>query len=195
MWAAANRRSRTSGGIELADSWATDGHKWFNVPYDSRLRLLRPPRPQRHGHLLLAPYLARSGRTRAPATWTPNPPAAHVVSRSRPRCAGSGRDGIAAMVDQSCGNARQFAARLAAGRRRVVNDVVLNQVLVAFCADDVHTEAVVRRVQEGGVCWLGGSTWHGQSVMRISVSNWSTTAGDVDRVVATMSRLRSELTA
>ncbi len=184
MWAAAAPSLRhLVAGVERCDSWATDGHKWLNVPYDSGFAFVAQPAPHRQAMSVQAPYLMQSGEggPRDEMDWTPE-----FSRRARGFTAYAairalGRDGIAAMVEQSCAHARHFAELLDGHHgARVVNDVVLNQVLVTF-GDDAHTDAVVKRVQESGVCWLGGSKWHGQSVMRISVSNWSTTTEDVER--------------
>ncbi len=100
-----------------------------------------------------------------------------------------GRRGVAALIDRNCGQARQFAEILGRDPRvKILNDVVLNQVLVRFGDDDATTRAVITRVQQEGTCWLAGTTWHGVAAMRISVSNWSTTAEDVERSAAAILR-------
>jgi glutamate/tyrosine decarboxylase-like PLP-dependent enzyme len=100
-----------------------------------------------------------------------------------------GRDGLAGLVERCCGLARRFAEELGAiDGVTIANDVVLNQVLVGF-GDDEHTDAVIEGIQREGTCWMGGTTWHGRRLMRISVSNWTTTDGDVDRSVDAIRRV------
>jgi glutamate/tyrosine decarboxylase-like PLP-dependent enzyme len=172
-------------GVERADSWATDCHKWLNVPYDSAFVATRDPVAHVAAMSWEAPYVVPgAGRD----------PYRYVVEASR-RARGFavwaalsqlGRDGIAGLVDRSCGHARRFAVALtdADPGVEVLNDVVLNQVLVRFDDADEVTRAVIAGVQAGGEAWIGGSTWDGVAVMRISVSGWMTTADDVDRSVA-----------
>jgi glutamate/tyrosine decarboxylase-like PLP-dependent enzyme len=105
-----------------------------------------------------------------------------------------GRDGVGELVDRCCALARRFADGLAAAGAVVVNDVVLNQVLVDF-GSDARNDAVVDGVQREGTCWLGATTWHGRRLMRISVSNWSTTEADIDRSVAAVLRVAADVEA
>ena len=94
-----------------------------------------------------------------------------------------GRSGVAELIERCCPLARRFAEQLSAiDGVQVANDVVLDQVLVHF-ADDDRTDQVIERVQRSGECWMGATTWHGQRLMRISVSSWRTTEADVDRSV------------
>ncbi|MGH3144302.1 MAG: pyridoxal phosphate-dependent decarboxylase family protein [Rubrobacter sp.] len=195
MWAAASPTLRhLVAGIERADSWATDAHKWLNVPYDSGLVFCAHPAAHKAAMGTQASYLVQSeGRERDQLDWNPE---ASRRARGSPVYAALrslGRSGVADLVDRCCAHARRFAEAL--GKEpgiEVLNDVVLNQVLVRFLDDggdhDVRTRAVIEAVQEDGTCWLGGTTWQGKGAMRISVSNWSTTTEDVDRSVAAILR-------
>jgi glutamate/tyrosine decarboxylase-like PLP-dependent enzyme len=185
LWAAASPRYRhLVEGAERADSWATDAHKWLNVPYDCGIVFCR--RPQAHGDAMAvaASYLQRADG-RSPSDWVPESSrrargfAVWAALRSL------GREGVAELVERCCEHARSFASLLgAAPGVEILNDVVLNQVLVRFGDDDETTREVVRRVQADGTCWLGGTDWQGRAAMRISVSSFRTTAADVERSVA-----------
>jgi glutamate/tyrosine decarboxylase-like PLP-dependent enzyme len=191
LWAAASPSLRhLVDGAGLADSWATDAHKWLNVPYDSGLAFVAHPEAHRAAMTTTASYLLPSEEhaKRDAVDFTPE-----FSRRARgfsvyAALRSLGRAGVAELVERCCAHARRFAELL--GREpgvEILNDVVLNQVLVRFLDaggdHDGRTAAVVRRVQEDGVLWLGGTTWHGMGAMRISVSNWSTTDEDVDRSV------------
>ena len=198
LWAAASpRTAHLVRGIELADSWACDGHKWLNVPYDAGYAICAHPEVHATALAYTAEYLTgqvlgrefgggdfvpeSSRRARGFATW--------AALRSL------GRSGVADLVDGCCDVARRFAERLdELDGVDVVNDVVLNQVLVRV-GDAELTARLERALQEDGTCWMGGTTWRDERLLRISVSNWSTTPDDVDRVVAAIVRLRSELLA
>src|SRR3712207_124196 len=195
MWAAATPSTRhLVDGIELADSWATDAHKWLNVPYDSGLVFCAHPAAHREAMGSHASYLVHSeGRERDELDWNPE---ASRRARGFPVYAAIrslGRSGIADLVDRCCAHARRFAEALAQEPTvEVLNEVVLNQALVRFLDldgdHDARTRALVKAVQEDGTCWLGGTTWQGKAAMRISVSNWSTTTDDVDRSVEAILR-------
>jgi glutamate/tyrosine decarboxylase-like PLP-dependent enzyme len=195
LWAAASRALRPLvRGVDRADSWATDAHKWLNVPYDSGLVFTSHGDAHRAAMSLSAAYLMRSpNEPREPMDWTPESSrhargfAVYAALRSL------GVRGLEAMLDRCCRLARRFADRLGEdGRIQVLNDVVLNQVLVRVTPvsgdADAATRDALRRVQEERVCWLGGTRWHGMDAMRISVSNWSTTEEDVDRSVESILR-------
>jgi glutamate/tyrosine decarboxylase-like PLP-dependent enzyme len=198
LWAAASPASRhLTRGIERADSWATDAHKWLNVPYDSGLVFCAHPDAHRTAMGTHASYLVYSeGAERDQLDWNPE---ASRRARGFPVYAAIrslGRSGVVDLVDRCCAHARRFAEALAwEPGVEVLNDVVLNQVLVRFLDTggdhDARTRAVVKAVQEDGTCWLGGTTWQGKVAMRISVSNWSTTTDDVDRSVAAILRAAS----
>ena len=187
LWAAASPQRRALvSGVELADSWATDAHKWLNVPYDSGLAIVADSAAHRASMTLSAAYLEQTaGAERDEIDWVPE---FSRRARGFPIYAAIrflGRRGVADLIDRCCAHAERFARLLGAdGRVRILCQVVLNQVLVRFQGEgrepDELTRAVIRRVQQEGTCWLAGTTWHGVAAMRISVSNWSTTEADVD---------------
>ena len=187
LWlrAAPSLRDR-AGGIELADSWATDAHKWLNVPYDCGIVVVRDAAAHRGAMAVRAAYLEHAEHAERDAL--EYVPEFSRRARSVPVHAALrhlGRDGVAALIERCCAHARRFAERLARETGvRVLNDVVANQVLVRFGDDDDTTREVIARVQRDGTCWLGGTTWKGLAAMRISVSNWATGEDDVDRSVA-----------
>ena len=185
LWAAASPRYRhLVAGCERADSWATDAHKWLNVPYDCGIVFCREPVAHGQAMAVAAAYLQRTDG-RSPSDWVPESSrrargfAVWAALRSL------GRRGVAELVDRCCEHARTFAELLGAQPGvEILNDVVLNQVLVRFGDDDEETRATVRRVQEDGTCWLGGTEWQGRAAMRISVSSFRTTREDVERSAA-----------
>jgi glutamate/tyrosine decarboxylase-like PLP-dependent enzyme len=188
LWAAvAPERSHLVRGVGGADSWATDAHKWLNVPYDSGLAFVRDPEPLRAAMGVTAAYLPDSMMRE---------PAAHAPELSR-RARGVevwavlralGRSGLADLIERDCRHAARFAEGLREAGFEILNEVVLNQVLVAF-GDDETTRRVVAAIQEDGTCWAGVTVWQGRTAMRISVSGWSTTTEDVERSLAAMLRL------
>jgi glutamate/tyrosine decarboxylase-like PLP-dependent enzyme len=202
LWAAVSPALRhLVNGVERADSWATDAHKWLNVGYDCGFVAVRDPDAHRAAMSTFASYLMQSQTQREP--WE------FVLDSSRRARAFAlyaalrslGRTGVRELVERCCWLARRMADRLApAPGVEVLNDVVLNQVLVRFLpaagagsaadadAVDAHTREVIRRVQDEGTAWMGGTTWHGKAAMRISVSNWSTTEADADRTVDAIRR-------
>ncbi|HSI81793.1 MAG TPA: aminotransferase class V-fold PLP-dependent enzyme [Solirubrobacterales bacterium] len=188
LWAAASpaRREQTAG-IERADSWVADAHKWLNVPYDSSFAIVRDPEPHRAAMAVTASYLPRSGEERWPAEWVPE---LSRRARAFPVYAALrslGRDGVAGIVDSCCERAAEIAGILAdVPGAEILNEVTLNQVLVRFDDDDATTEAVIEAVQDDGVCWVAGTTWRGRRAMRISIVNWQTSADDVKRSAASI---------
>ncbi len=196
LWAAASpQKAALVDGVELADSWACDGHKWLNVPYDGAYAFCAHPDVHATALAYTAEYLTgqvagrefgggdfvpeSSRRARGFATW--------AALRSL------GRSGVADLVDRCCELARRFAAGLDdIDGVRVVNDVVLNQVLVRVGDADL-TDRLEQAIQDDGTCWMGATTWRGERLLRIAVSNWTTTEADVDLVVATIARLRAGL--
>ncbi len=183
LWAAASPRLRhLVAGHDGADSWATDAHKWLNVPYDSGLVFVRDGAAHHAAMAVSAAYLPQApGQARDPFDWVPE-----MSRRARgftlyAAIRELGAEGIAAMIERSCDLASRMARRLAdrAGVR-IANEVVLNQVLVSF-GDDALTRDVIERVQAEGTAWLGGTTFHGEAAMRISVSGWNTREDDIDR--------------
>jgi glutamate/tyrosine decarboxylase-like PLP-dependent enzyme len=198
MWAAASPTLQPLvDGIELADSWATDAHKWLNVPYDSGLVFCAHSEAHQAAMGTHASYLIHSeGRERDQMDWTPE---FSRRARGLPVYAAIrslGRSGIADLIDRCCAHALRFGRALAQTPGvEILNEVVLNQVLVRFLDPggdhDARTRATIKAVQEDGTCWLGGTTWQGKAAMRISVCNWSTTVEDVDRSIEAIVRAAS----
>jgi glutamate/tyrosine decarboxylase-like PLP-dependent enzyme len=189
LWAAASPgRAHLVEGVGAADSWATDAHKWLNVPYDCGLVFCRQPQALRSA-LSNSPaaYLADGG-PREPMEYTPE-----MSRRARgvevwAALRSLGRSGLADLVERCCRHATRFADGLTAAGFEVLNDVVLNQVLVAF-GDDARTQRVIQAVQADGASWCGGTVWRGRAAMRISVSSWVTTEADVEQALAAMVRV------
>src|SRR3954471_2990544 len=184
LWAAASpSRKRLIAGFERADSWATDGHKWLNVPYDSGIAAVADASAHRAAMTSTSAYIpAHEEDIPWGFDWNPefSRRARGVAVYAALRALG--RDGVAELVDRCCSHAALMASLLrAADGVEVLNDVVLNQVLVRFGDSDELTNAVIERVQADGVCWLAGSTFLGRAVMRVSVVGWQTTARDVER--------------
>lgn len=180
LWAAAApERAGLLAGYECADSWATDAHKWLNVPYDSGIAFCRDADSLRASMAVQAAYLVRGDR-REPSQTTPE-----LSRRARgvevwAAIRSLGRSGVADLIERTCRHATRFANGLRAAGHEVANDVVLNQVLVSF-GDDETTRQVTAAVQADGTCWCGGTVWQGRTLMRISVSSWATTEDDVER--------------
>ncbi len=182
LWAAASEELKhLVAGVERADSWATDGHKWLNVPYDSGFVICAHPEAHRSAMTVTAAYLIQSDKERDPLEWTPE-----FSRRARGFTVYAalkhlGRRGVREMVERCCARARQMADLLRKHPAvEILNDIVLNQVLVRFYQSDEKTRTVIERVQQDGTCWLSGTTWHGMAAMRISVSNWSTSERDIE---------------
>jgi glutamate/tyrosine decarboxylase-like PLP-dependent enzyme len=174
-------------GLADADSWATDFHKWLNVPYDSGVALVREAESLRAAMAITADYLPTS-EFRNPSDFTPE-----LSRRARgvevwAALRSLGRQGVTELIERNCRQARRFAAGLNAAGFKVLNDVVLNQVLVAF-GDAETTNRVIAEIQTEGTCWCGGTVWQGQTAMRISVSSWATTDADVERSLDAMVRI------
>ncbi|MDE2926836.1 MAG: pyridoxal-dependent decarboxylase [Acidobacteriota bacterium] len=192
LWARASRRlGPLSAGVERADSWATDAHKWLNVPYDSGLAIVRDAGALRATMSVHADYLP--GRiSRDPFEFTPETSRRMRGVEIWAALLALGRDGIEELVDRNCLQARRFAAGLFDAGWEILNDVVLNQVLVAF-GDDRITTDVIRGVQREGTCWCGKTNWNGRAAMRISVSSWATTDEDVERSLAAILRVADDM--
>ncbi|HEX5618998.1 MAG TPA: aminotransferase class V-fold PLP-dependent enzyme [Solirubrobacteraceae bacterium] len=187
LWAAASPQYRhLTHGAERAQSWAVDAHKWLNVPYDGALSIVADRAPVRAAMSMRASYLPDEAG-REPIDYVPE---ASRRARALPIYAAMrqlGRSGIAELVDRCCALARRLAAAMEElDGAHVLNDVVLNQVLVRFGESDDVTRAVIDDVQRGGEAWLGGTVWNGQAAARVSVSNWSTTEEDIDRLAAAL---------
>jgi glutamate/tyrosine decarboxylase-like PLP-dependent enzyme len=183
LWArTAPARAHLAAGVELADSWSVDGHKWLNVPYDCGIAFVRDAAAHRGAMATTAAY-AQPGDEREPCQFTPE-----FSRRARgvevwAALRTLGRAGVGEMVERSCRQAVRMAEHLRAAGLAVLNEVVLNQVLVSF-GDAERTQRAIAAIQRGGECWCGGTVWQGHTAMRISVSGWATTDEDIDRAAA-----------
>lgn len=183
LWAAcAPLRQHLTAGYEEADSWATDGHKWLNVPYDCGLAFVRDGGALRSALSLEAAYLPAS-TAREPMHWTPESSRRARGVEVWAAIRSLGAAGVGEMVERTCRHAARFAAVLGEAGCDILNEVVINQVLVSFGSDE-RTRAVLGAIQDDGTCWCGGTVWRGRAAMRISVSSWATTEEDVERSAA-----------
>jgi len=186
LWAAvAPSRAHLTAGIALADSWATDAHKWLNVPYDCGLAFVRDADALRGAMAISAEYLPTDSPQRNPSDFTPE-----LSRRARgvevwAALLSLGQKGVTEMIERNCAQARRFAEALSNAGHRILNDVVLNQVLVSFGSPET-TLRVIDAIQEDGTCWAGSTVWQGSTAMRISVCSAATTDADVERSVAAM---------
>jgi glutamate/tyrosine decarboxylase-like PLP-dependent enzyme len=174
-------------GIADADSWATDFHKWLNVPYDSGLALVRDPDALRAAMAITADYLPTTSPYRNPSDFTPE-----LSRRARgvevwAALRSLGRKGVTELVERTCRHAKRFSEGFQAAGYKVLNDVILNQVLVTFGEAEATTH-VISDIQADGTCWCGSTVWQGQTAMRISVSSWATSDADVERSLESMLR-------
>jgi glutamate/tyrosine decarboxylase-like PLP-dependent enzyme len=189
LWAAATPKlSHLVQGVAEADSWATDGHKWLNVPYDSGIALVRDADALRAAMSVTAEYLPTASEYRNPSDYTPE-----LSRRARgvdvwAALRALGRSGVAELIERNCRQAGRFAEGLRHAGHTVHNEVVLNQVLVSF-GDPDTTNRVIAGVQQDGTCWCGGTVWQGKTAMRISVSSWATTDDDVERSLEAILRV------
>jgi glutamate/tyrosine decarboxylase-like PLP-dependent enzyme len=189
LWArVAPSRVHLADGVELADSWATDGHKWLNVPYDSGLAFVRDGEALRRAMSIAAEYLPTEGEHRTPSDYTPE---SSRRARGADLWAGLralGRRGLSELVERHCRQARRLAEALSAAGYEILNDVVLNQVMVSF-GDAACTNEVIAGVQADGTCWCGGTVWQGRTAMRVSISSWATTDEDIGRSIEALLRI------
>jgi glutamate/tyrosine decarboxylase-like PLP-dependent enzyme len=181
-----------AAGLEKADSWATDFHKWLNVPYDSGLALVRDMDTLQAAMAVTAEYLPTSSPYRNPSDFVPE-----LSRRARgvevwAALRALGRKGVVELVERNCRQARRFAEGLQSAGYQVLNDVVLNQVLVSF-GDAETTHKVISGIQNDGTCWCGGTIWQGKTAMRISVSSWATTDEDVEKSLNAMLRVAYQI--
>jgi glutamate/tyrosine decarboxylase-like PLP-dependent enzyme len=195
LWAAVSAKHRLlTRGVDGADSWAVDAHKWLNVPQDCGIAIVAHPEAHRASMSTSTAYLVKSeGSGRDPVDWNPE---FSRRARAIPVYATLlhlGRAGIADLVDRCCALSRRMVERLCASPDvQVLNDVVLNQALIRFRDDDETTREVIARVQRDGTCWLGGTVWKGAAAMRISIISASTTEIDVDRSAEAILRCLAE---
>ncbi|NIV16920.1 MAG: aspartate aminotransferase family protein [Woeseiaceae bacterium] len=193
LWAAAAKNYRhLIDGFERADSWATDAHKWLNVPYDSGVAFVARPADLASAMAITADYLPTDSEFRNPSDFTPE-----LSRRARgvdvwAALRSLGRQGVDELVERCCRHARRFAEGFKAAGYEVLNDVVLNQVLVSF-GDEATTRKVIKAIQAEGTCWCGPSVWQGRTAMRISVSSWATTENDVEASLDAMIRVANRL--
>jgi len=178
-------------GFELADSWATDAHKWPNVSYDSGIVLVRDGAALRTAMGVSAAYLT-PGTRREPMHHTPDASRRARGVELWAALKSQGRAGLRDLIEGTCALAKRFEAGLRAAGFEVLNEVVINQVLASFGPAEV-TREVIRRIQEDGTCWCGATEWQGRAAMRISVSSWATTEEDVDRSLEAMVRIAREV--
>jgi glutamate/tyrosine decarboxylase-like PLP-dependent enzyme len=191
LWAAASPAKRTlTNGIDLADSVATDAHKWLNVPYDSGLVFVRDARTLNAAMSASAAYLIE-GQTRDPQLFVPEMSRRARAVEVWAALRSLGRRGLAEMIERNCRHSVRFASELRKAGYQVLNDVVLNQVLVCFGAPEV-TRRVIAAIQRDGTCWCGGTSWQGNIAMRISVSSWATSDADVEQSIAAIVRCARE---
>lgn len=189
LWAsAAPSLAHLVEGISDADSWATDAHKWLNVPYDCGVAFVRQEAALRAAMAITAEYLPTVTEHRNPSDYTPE-----LSRRARgievwAVLRSLGRAGVAELIERTCRHARRFAEGLAHAGYEILNDVVLNQVLVSF-GDAATTNTIIAGIQRDGTCWCGGTVWQGKTAMRISVSSWATTDDDVEKSLAAMLRI------
>jgi glutamate/tyrosine decarboxylase-like PLP-dependent enzyme len=189
LWArVAPSREHLVEGVEHADSWATDGHKWLNVPYDSGVAFVRDGDALRRSMAVSAEYLPTETEHRNPSDHTPE-----LSRRARgvevwAALRSLGRSGLTELIERNCRQARRFAEELTAAGYRVHNEVVLNQVVVSFGEAEL-TRRVIAELQSDGTLWAGETVWQGQVAMRISVINWSTTDADVERSLEAILRI------
>lgn len=179
-------------GIEQADSWSTDAHKWLNMPYDCGLAFVRDRTALPAAMAITAEYLPTDTPFRNPSDYTPE-----LSRRARgvevwAALRSLGRSGLAEMIERGCRAAARFARQLSEAGCEILNEVVLNQVLVSFGSPE-RTRQVIDGVQADGTCWCGGTVWQGRTAMRISVCGWSTTETGVDRSVAAILRVARSL--
>ncbi len=189
LWAAAAADYRhLAAGIERADSWATDAHKWLNVPYDSGIAFVRDAAALKAAMSITAAYLTTESEFRNPSDFTPE-----LSRRARgvdvwAALRSLGRHGVDDLIARCCRLAQRFADGFREAGFEVLNDVVLNQVLVSF-GDEEMTRRIIGEIQSDGTCWCGATVWQQKTAMRISVCNWSTTEADVDRSLEAMLRI------
>ncbi len=192
LWASAvSSKKYLSEGINLADSWATDAHKWLNVPYDSGLAFVKDSESLRSAMSLTAAYLPQ-GEHREPSQYCPE-----LSRRSRgieiwAALHSLGRSGLSDLIDRTCRHAEKFADGLRSAGFDILNDVVINQVLVSFGSPQ-ETKTIIREIQNDGTCWCGGTEWQGKTAMRISICSHATTEDDVEKSLEAMIRIAKKI--
>jgi glutamate/tyrosine decarboxylase-like PLP-dependent enzyme len=186
LWAAASPATRhLTAGVQHADSWAVDAHKWLNVPYDGAMAIVADADAHVAAMSLAGPYLVADPGQRDSTNYVPESSRRARVLPIYAAIRSLGRAGIAEIIERNCAQARRMAKLLNdIPGAEVLNDVVLNQVLVRLPGGEDANRAAIAAIQRDGTCWLGGTTWNGEYVVRVSISNWATTDQDVDRSAA-----------
>jgi glutamate/tyrosine decarboxylase-like PLP-dependent enzyme len=188
LWAAASpERAKLMKGVELADSVATDAHKWLNVPYDCGIVFCSDETAHRRAMSLAAAYIVATSDERDAHEFVPEESRRARAIPVYAAMRSLGRRGFTELIERNCRQARQFADALRAAGYEVLNEVVLNQVLVSFGAPE-KTHRTIAAIQEDGICWCGGTVWKDRVAMRISVINWSTTDDDVNQSIDSILR-------
>ena len=188
LWAGASPNYKyLTEGYELADSWATDAHKWLNVPYDSGIVFVKNPENLQTAMSMDGAYLDQTG-DRIPYQFTPE-----LSRRARgidiwATLRTLGKNGVAELIERTCNHAKKFSEELNRAGFNILNDVVINQVLVSF-GDSETTNKIISEIQKDGTCWCGGTVWHDKTAMRISVSSWATTDEDVEKSLKAIIRI------
>lgn len=191
LWAGASpNKAYLTEGYESADSWATDAHKWLNVPYDSGIVLCSQPDDLRTAMSMEGDYLDQSG-SRIPYQYTPELSRRARAVEIWAALHSLGRKGVADLIDRTCRYAQKFADGIRKERFEILNNVIINQVLVSFGSAEIN-EKIISEIQQDGTCWVGGSKWKGKTVMRISVSSWATTDEDVEKSLDVIIRIANK---
>lgn len=192
LWAAASKhRKPLVEGVAMADSWATDAHKWLNVPQDSGIAIVREPEFLARAMAINAAYYPDPGTAkREPMQWGPESSRRARAVEIWAALRSLGRQGVDDLIEGTCRHAMTFAQGFVSAGYEVLNEVVLNQVLVSF-GDNETTDRIVRAIQDDGTCWCGTTIWKGRKAMRISVSSWETTDSDVRQSLHAMLRVAS----
>lgn len=186
LWAAASLATKyLVDGVARADSWATDAHKWLNVPQDSGIAIVRNPEVLQRAMSITAAYYPVPSLKREPMQWGPESSRRARAIEIWAALRSLGTQGVADLIERTCRHAAAFAAGFRGAGYEVLNDVVLNQVLISF-GDDAATTRIINAIQAEGTCWCGGTVWKGRRAMRISVSSWATTESDVTRSLDAM---------
>jgi glutamate/tyrosine decarboxylase-like PLP-dependent enzyme len=195
LWAAASpNRKHLVPGVAKADSWATDAHKWLNVPHDSGIAIVRNREDLQRAMTISAAYYPDPARKREPMQWGPESSRRARAVEIWAALKSLGSQGVAELIERTCAHAGAFANGLRAEGYEVLNDVVLNQVLVSFGNDEINAK-VIEGVQADGTCWCGATTWKGRRAIRISVSSWATTETDVERSLKAVLRVAQQVRA
>jgi glutamate/tyrosine decarboxylase-like PLP-dependent enzyme len=190
LWAAASPEFRhLVKGVEAADSWATDGHKWLNVPYDCGYAFVADPDAQHASMSYRAPYLTHSSNARDQMDWTPEWSRRARGFATYAAIRQLGRKGLAELVERCCHHAHSLVTRIGSlPGAEMLWEPIINQGLVSF-GDDQRTDEVIAAIVATGEAFFGGTTWRGRRAMRVSVCNWQTSEQDVDRAVAAVERV------